>query len=120
MPNLIALSELSKKIKSTGYFVFTFDTNEKDILTTGRMFAPVIGINEDPGTGNASGPLGAYLVANKLVSCDTDSFEFTGKQGEAIGRPGIVRVIVKIKNRKPVLVQIKGEAVVIFRTEMTL
>ena len=27
-----------------------------------RMFAPVSGVPEDPGTGSASGPLGAYLV----------------------------------------------------------
>jgi PhzF family phenazine biosynthesis protein len=120
MPNLNSLSELSKKIKSTGYFIFTFDTNEKDILTTGRMFAPAIGINEDPVTGNANGPLGAYLVTNKLVNCDTDSFVFNGKQGEAIGRPGIVKVIVKIEDGKPVLVQIKGEAVVIFKTQILI
>ncbi|GMQ62139.1 hypothetical protein AN2V17_13700 [Vallitalea sp. AN17-2] len=31
------------------------------------MFAPAIGINEDPVTGNANGPLGAYIVHHKLV-----------------------------------------------------
>jgi len=119
-PNLNTLSELSNQINSTGYFVFTFDTNEKDVLTTGRMFAPAIGIYEDPVTGNANGPLGAYLVANKLVNYNSDAFEFKGKQGEAINRSGVVEVKVSIENGNPVLVQIKGEAMVIFKTEMIL
>lgn len=66
-PKFTQLSELSRIINSNGYFVFTFDSDDKDILTYGRMFAPIIGINEDPVTGNAHGPLGAYLVHHGLV-----------------------------------------------------
>jgi len=35
-------------------------------------------------------------------------------------RPGIVSVRVKIENELPVLIQIKGEATVIFKTEIEL
>ena len=66
-PDLIRLTNLSKKIGCNGYFVFTFDSNDNDILTHGRMFAPAIGIPEDPVTGNANGPLGAYLVHHKIL-----------------------------------------------------
>lgn len=38
-PDLTVLARLSKEIGCNGYFVFTFDTHEKDILTNGRMFA---------------------------------------------------------------------------------
>jgi trans-2,3-dihydro-3-hydroxyanthranilate isomerase len=31
------------------------------------MFAPGLGIPEDPGTGSASGPLGAYLLRHNAV-----------------------------------------------------
>jgi PhzF family phenazine biosynthesis protein len=117
-PNLHKLSELSSLIKCNGYFVFTFDSNNKDILTYGRMFAPAIGINEDPVTGNANGPLGGYLVQNKIAGHNGEYFEFNGGQGEAINRFGIVNVHVKINNGKPKLIQIKGDAVVIFRTEL--
>ncbi len=118
-PNFNGLSEFSKQINCNGYFVFTFDSNEKDILTYGRMFAPAIGIDEDPVTGNANGPLGAYLVHNRIFNSDA-IFEFKGKQGEAINRLGVVDVKVKIENNKPTLVQIKGEAVVIFKTEIMI
>ena len=32
-----------------------------------RMFAPELGVAEDPATGIASGPLGCYLVRHKIV-----------------------------------------------------
>ena len=119
-PNYHDLAELSKQISCNGFFVFTFDSERKDTLTYGRMFAPAIGINEDPVTGNANGPLGGYLVHNKIVNYENNLFEFNGRQGEAIGRQGVVKVSVKIENEKPVLIQIKGDAVVVFRTEIEI
>ena len=118
-PDFIKLANLSKRIQCNGYFVFTFDTDKKNVLTEGRMFAPAIGINEDPVTGNANGPLGAYLVYHNLVKYD-DSFYFNGYQGEKAGRPGIVTVNVKIKGGIPETVTILGKAVVFFKTEITV
>jgi len=115
-PDLHKLKEFSEIINCNGYFVFTLNSHDPDILSYGRMFAPAIGINEDPVTGNANGPLGAYLVHNNLINTEIDVFSFNGAQGEAIGREGIVEVLVKLENRKPVLVKIGGEAVTIFRT----
>ena len=77
VPDLTALAKLSKEIGCNGYFVFTFDTDEKEILTNGRMFAPTIGITEDPVTGNANGPLGGYLIQNKIIETADGIFEFT-------------------------------------------
>jgi len=64
--------------------------------------------------------LGGYLIQNKIVDCQGCSFEFTGKQGEKIGRPGIINVKVKIADGIPSLIQIKGDAIVIFKTEIIL
>jgi PhzF family phenazine biosynthesis protein len=119
-PNYHDLAELSKQVNCNGYFVFTFDSNSKNILTYGRMFAPVIGINEDPVTGNANGPLGGYLVQNKIVDYSNNLFEFNGMQGEKINRLGVVAVRVIIENELPSLIQIKGDAVVIFKTEIDI
>lgn len=119
-PNYPDLANLSKEINCNGYFVFTFDSNDPDILTYGRMFAPGIGINEDPVTGNANGPLGGYLVQNKIVDFDGNEFVFNGKQGEKIDRPGVIKVKVAIEDNKPKLIQIKGDAVVVFKTEIEI
>ncbi|MGK0442059.1 MAG: PhzF family phenazine biosynthesis protein [Pseudohongiellaceae bacterium] len=115
-PNLSELATLSEIIACNGYYVFTLDSNNSDILCYGRMFAPAIGINEDPVTGNANGPLGAYLIHNNIVETKSDEFRFKSVQGETIGREGIIEVCVSIKNKKPSLVKISGEAVVVFKT----
>ncbi|NML69742.1 PhzF family isomerase [Chryseobacterium sp. RP-3-3] len=117
-PDMTALTALSKEIGCNGYFVFTFDSDHEDILTYGRMFAPAIGITEDPVTGNANGPLGGYLVQNQLVNYQKDYFEFNGRQGEQINRLGMVNVKVTVNNGKPELVKIKGNAVAIFKTTL--
>nr|WP_199002440.1 PhzF family isomerase [Flavobacterium sp. ASV13] len=119
-PDYADLASLSKEINCNGYFVFTFDSDDKDILTYGRMFAPGIGINEDPVTGNANGPLGGYLIQNEIVAFDGNEFEFNGRQGEKIDRLGVIKVKVSIEANKPKLIQIKGDAVVVFKTEIEI
>ena len=114
------LSDLSSEINCNGYYVFTFDSEEKNVLTSGRMFAPAIGISEDPVTGNANGPLGAYLVKYGKIKLTDDSCIFTVKQGEAIGRKGYMDVYVACKNNEPELVKITGNAAIVFRTTLEL
>lgn len=119
-PDMSMLSSLSKSIGCNGYYVFTFASRSSTILTHGRMFAPAIGISEDPVTGNAIGPLGAYLVKHGLVEHDNSLFSFTGIQGEAIKRVGTVDVKVKIENGEPAQVQIGGTAVIVFKTQIEI
>jgi PhzF family phenazine biosynthesis protein len=117
-PDLVVLSGLSKKIGCGGYYVFTFDSDDAEILIHGRMFAPAIGIAEDPVTGNASGCLGVYLVQHNLVQNDGAEFFFKCQQGEIIGRKGVVGVRVFVDAGKPRLVQVEGGAVIVFKTEI--
>jgi len=117
-PDYEKLKELSREIDCNGYFVFTFDTEKEGVLTEGRMFAPAIGIFEDPVTGNANGPLGGYLIENKIVENTYDVFCFTGYQGEAMRRPGKIDVEVTCKNEKVHNIKIFGEAVVVFKAEI--
>ncbi|WP_445710259.1 PhzF family isomerase [Flavobacterium sp.] len=118
-PDNTKLIELSKIIGCNGYYTFTFDATDNICLIDGRMFAPAIGIHEDPVTGNANGPLGAYLVHHNLVSHNNKEFTFKIKQGEKMGRTGYMDVTVTIKNNQPEKVQITGNAVLVFKTEIT-
>jgi len=120
-PDLARLSALSREIRCNGYFVFTLDSDDENILAHGRMFAPAIGIAEDPVTGNANGPLGAYLVRHRLVSVSPNGiFSFKAHQGEAMGRPGEIEIYVEIMNGEPRTVRVAGHAVVAFQTEIEL
>lgn len=119
-PNMDMLKKLSNEINCNGYYVFTMNRNETPMIH-GRMFAPAIGINEDPVTGNANGPLGAYLVHYGLADYKSSTlFSFEVVQGEAIGRRGTMEVKVIIQDNEPVEVKIVGKAVIAFATELTL
>lgn len=120
-PNMEELSAISKEVKCNGYYVFTLNPGEK-ILVHGRMFAPAIGIMEDPVTGNANGPLGIYLVHYGICREmeKANELSFSIMQGEAIKRDGGMEVHVKIENHKPMQVQIVGQAVVAFKTQIDL
>ncbi|MFV0394142.1 MAG: PhzF family isomerase [Coprobacillaceae bacterium] len=119
-PNMTMLAEISNQIQCNGFYVFTTDGKEPDILIHGRMFAPAIGIQEDPVTGNANGPLGAYLIHHNLVNHNNELYSFKIKQGETIKRPGVMQVDVSIENLEPVKVKISGYAIIAFKTEIIL
>lgn len=119
-PDFYTLAQISNEINCNGFFVFTLDSTEPNVLTNGRMFAPVIGINEDPVTGNANGPLGAYLIKHKIVKNINNKFTFIAKQGEAINRAGYIEVEVMTENEEPVLVKVGGYAKLVFQSEIIL
>ncbi|GLQ99140.1 PhzF family isomerase [Dyella mobilis] len=121
-PDLQALSAISRDIGCNGFYLFTLADPDEGVLAHGRMFAPAIGIAEDPVTGNANGPLGAYIVRHQLIPAHlwrTGLSCWMG-QGEAIGRSGRVKVEVGIapKSLLPVSVRIGGEAVLVFSADM--
>lgn len=58
---------------------------------TARMFDPGVGIGEDPATGSAAGPLGAYLAEHGLAGMPGG---VVIRQGEQVGRPSELRVDV--------------------------
>lgn len=118
-PDLEALKEITPQIDCNGYFVFVITPN-KDALIHGRMFSPANGINEDPVTGNANGPLGAYLIKYSLVKVTENTFEFSIIQGKKIKRPGSMLVRVHLTKGIPTKIQIIGDAVIAFKTDITL
>ena len=75
-------------------FVFTKETELAGSSVHSRMFAPALGVWEDPATGGASGPLGCYLVRHKVFGESKDS-EFTSEQGIEMGRPSIIKIIIE-------------------------
>jgi trans-2,3-dihydro-3-hydroxyanthranilate isomerase len=93
-------------------FIFSRESADDDATVYSRMFAPIIGIPEDPATGAASGPLGAYLLQHNAVSADTAS-RIVNLQGVRMGRPS--RIYVALSSRAGVLkeVRVGGEAVVV-------
>ncbi|CAI3162252.1 putative isomerase YddE [Acinetobacter calcoaceticus] len=111
IPNNEKLKAISAEIGCNGFFPFVLEGSKQEPITYGRMFAPAIGINEDPVTGNANGPAGAYLVHYDLIECD-QKVSYWGYQGLAIQKPG--RVLVTVEKTDSILhVSIAGQAVLV-------
>jgi PhzF family phenazine biosynthesis protein len=119
VPDPGRLTRISRDIGCNGYFVFVL-RDDIEPLSHGRMFAPAIGISEDPVTGNANGPLGAYLVHHELVTPENGTVHFQGRQGEALGRPGTVGVHVDCEGATPHRVRVSGRAVIVVRGKMAI
>jgi trans-2,3-dihydro-3-hydroxyanthranilate isomerase len=88
-------------------FVFTTETEVSGSGVHSRMFAPGLGITEDPATGSANGPLGCYLVRHNVVASDTQ-LDITSEQGIEMGRPSFLRIRIDREGEKITRVRVGG------------
>lgn len=88
--SLDAVKRASPNGLSEAAYIFTTKTVDPGSTVHGRMYAPWQGIAEDPATGSANGPLGAYLVRHGL----SDGKRIVSEQGYEMGRPSLLYVRV--------------------------
>lgn len=74
-----------------GAGVFVFAPVEEGAYS--RMFAPELGIVEDPATGSATGPLAAFMMRQGMVSAAAGT-RFVSEQGTKMGRRSLLHVLV--------------------------
>jgi PhzF family phenazine biosynthesis protein len=79
--NLSRISEYTKNGEAKGIYAFTVDSGTRADFAA-RSFNPAIGIDEDPATGVAAGPLGAY--ADKYIFKGTKP-NLVVEQGASMG-----------------------------------
>jgi trans-2,3-dihydro-3-hydroxyanthranilate isomerase len=89
-------------------FIFTREVESASSTVHSRMFAPGLGITEDPATGGASGPLGCYLVRHRLVACDPAA-EIVSEQGIEMGRPSFIRIRIERQGEDISAVRVGGQ-----------
>jgi trans-2,3-dihydro-3-hydroxyanthranilate isomerase len=75
-----------------GFCVFVFAPVAEGAYS--RMFAPELGMVEDPATGSSTGPLAAYMMRHGLVSAAADS-RFVSEQGTRMGRRSLLYVHIR-------------------------
>jgi len=100
-------------------FVFTLDGSDDRTTVYSRMFAPVLGVHEDPATGSASGPLGAYLVTHGVVTAD-EGRALVSVQGVKMGRPSRVHIAVGSRDGIIEQIEVGGQAVKVADCTLTL
>ena len=102
-------------------FVFTQEVVLPGSTVHSRMFAPAMGIAEDPATGAASGPLGCYLLRHGLVQPSAgSSSQMVSEQGFELGRPSLVQVQIELDGERITGVAIGGQCYFIGNGWITL
>ena len=119
-PNFFAMSQFLTNRKISGLCVFTTETVDRNAAVHSRFFAPTVGINEDPVTGSANGPLGAYLFEQDRVEANGETVTLIGEQGDTIGRKGRVTIQLKVKGRDITSLRIGGGAVTVLDSTMRI
>ena len=117
VPDAAAIVEVCERVGANGILVFTSITVEDHATVHTRMFAPAIGILEDPATGSASGAMGAYLVHNGLVEVGPMT-ELIVEQGYEIERPS--RILVQVESDDDAIQSVKVGGQVVMVVEGTL
>ncbi len=77
-----------------------------------RMFGPALGVNEDPATGSAAGPLAVHLARHGLANFG-QPIEIS--QGEEVGRPSRLRATAHGTTARIDRVTVGGGAVIVAR-----
>ena len=115
-PDFKRLYELSAiKKEFFDIAVFTTETVDNDASAHVRFFAPYHGIDEDPVTGSACGPLLLVLIKLGLINNYLDDSFIKIEQGDMLNRKG--RVEVKFKSTINELI-IAGNAITVLKGKL--
>jgi len=108
------LDRLRGALSSGTTEVFLFSTEQAGEAATAysRMFAPGLGVAEDPATGAASGPLGSYLVRHGLVPLSAAD-RMVSLQGVKMGRPSRIHIAIDVEGGEITRVRVGGQSVVV-------
>jgi trans-2,3-dihydro-3-hydroxyanthranilate isomerase len=96
--------------------VFFFTTEGAETVYS-RMLAPGLGVAEDPATGGASGPLGAYLLHHRVVAPD-EAGGMVSLQGVAMGRPSRIHISIDGQPDRITRVRVGGRSVLVGNGEL--
>lgn len=108
-----AVAEAFGALEPVSVFAFTPEAETAEGTVHSRMFANhTMDIPEDPATGAASGPLGAYLVRYGLVPAGP-RVHIVSEQGFEIKRPSMISITVDMSGDEIGEIWIGGEAVLV-------
>jgi len=96
------------KITRRGLFIFSTEPGADGATAYSRM----MGANEDPATGSASGPLGCYLVKHGLVPPDRAG-AIVSSQGVKMGRPSRIHIKIDLAGGEISRVRVGGTSVLV-------
>jgi trans-2,3-dihydro-3-hydroxyanthranilate isomerase len=104
-------SRFTEVFGAMGTFLYTRETTNADHAVHARMFAPRLGIPEDPATGSAAAAFAG--VAREFEAPEDGRHTITIEQGFEMGRPSLIHLTMEIAEGKLVSGEIGGSAVIV-------
>jgi trans-2,3-dihydro-3-hydroxyanthranilate isomerase len=111
--NVAALNAACRAMGTDCVLVFTTETESPDADAHVRVFAPGLGVAEDPATGSANGALGAYLVRHRVVPVTEPTTHISTEQGLEIHRPSTLHIEVDSADNQITAVRVGGKVVLV-------
>jgi len=111
--NVAALNRVCRAADTRCVMVFTRETERPESAVHVRLFAPLLGVPEDPATGSANGGLGAYLVRHRVVPVTEPTTRLVSEQGSEIGRPSRLHIEVDCAGGEIGGVRVGGQVVMV-------
>ncbi|MCG8547688.1 MAG: PhzF family phenazine biosynthesis protein [Alphaproteobacteria bacterium] len=99
-------------------YLFTRDAARDGADIQARMFAPVLGVPEDPATGSAVASLAAFLAPRSAVKNGTA--RWVVDQGIEMGRPSTLVLEADLEDRTPRAIRVGGAAVLVREGEIEI
>lgn len=113
-----ALGALPPEATALGVFVFALDSQPGRVYS--RMFAlPTSGVPEDPATGSAGGPLGAYLVRHGFLP-GPGEVTVVSEQGTKMGRQSFVHIRLRVTDGQASDIRVGGGVVPVLEGRLSL
>ncbi|WP_054711635.1 PhzF family phenazine biosynthesis isomerase [Bacillus sp. JCM 19041] len=110
-PNYHELWSICDQYGTTGFYPFSIDKNDEELIVSSRQFPNRAGYNEDPATGVAASALGAYLTQHQVFRQFSDGWKtYQIKQGYAMNKPSMIVSEILVENGAITRTQIKGKA----------
>ena len=100
---------------ATDIYVITHDAGDADIRA--RMFAPDMGIAEDPATGGAATALAGYILPS---SPEDGVLRWTIHQGVEMGRPSVIFLEADVAAGAITAIRVGGASVLVSEGTLTL
>jgi trans-2,3-dihydro-3-hydroxyanthranilate isomerase len=111
-PNMSAWADAFSS-EAASVFVYCRETQTNGRHFHARMFAPSMGIDEDPATGSAVAALSGAIMRFDALS--PGDHHFVVEQGLEMGRPSLIDLEIEVSGGRIDGVRIGGDAVVIAR-----
>ena len=112
VPDSKLLIEISKEHQFEGFYCFSISDENQDHVVEARFFNPIIGIEEDPATGTAAGPLIGFLTKNRYTQLNK---EYKILQGVKLNQPSLIEVMSRQND-----ILVGGSSAITMRGELFL